>query len=170
MRTGNHKHSQCSPPSLCLWAGLLKKFLTDFNYTSWKGGAWPKEETITFSKWLISQMVLILVLDWKNPVHPRQGVQHKTKRTYLMKQFIYPAVWVQAGLSLTCRMVLKLCCRNRQTDSRHTEGDEGHDEDLGSWTKENRQQHSLPGRSENISMDQLPPKLLLGILLEAQET
>lgn len=46
-----------------------------------------------------------------------------------------------------------------------TEGDEGHDEDLGSLAEEHRKQHALPGRPEHIPVHLLPPRLLLGILL-----
>lgn len=38
-----------------------------------------------------------------------------------------------------------------------TECDEGHDEDLGALSKEHREQHSFPGRTEYIPMDLLPP-------------
>lgn len=55
-------------------------------------------------------------------------------------------------------------------EQKHTKGDKGHDEDLGSWSEEDRQQHSLSRWSENISMDQFPAKLLLGILLEEEGT
>lgn len=49
-----------------------------------------------------------------------------------------------------------------------TEGDEGHDEDLGALAQEHRQQHALPGGPEHITMHLLPPGLLLGILLGRQ--
>lgn len=65
---------------------------------------------------------------------------------------------------------IKHFCFHRPANERPTEGDEGHDEDLGPGAEEDRQQHSLFGRSENISMDQLPPKLLLSIFLEKGST
>lgn len=49
-----------------------------------------------------------------------------------------------------------------------TESDEGHYEDLGALSKEHRQQHAFPGGTENIPMHLLPPRLLLGILLERE--
>lgn len=51
-------------------------------------------------------------------------------------------------------------------EAKHTQGDKGHDEDLGSWSEENWQQHSLSRWSENVSVDQFPAKLLLSVLLE----
>lgn len=60
----------------------------------------------------------------------------------------------------------QLFCFQRPANERPTEGHEGHDEDLGPGAQEDWQQHSLFGCSENISMDQLPPKLFLGIFLE----
>lgn len=47
-----------------------------------------------------------------------------------------------------------------------TECDKCHDEDLRALSQEHRQQHALPGGSEDITMHLLPPRLFLCILLE----
>ena len=46
-----------------------------------------------------------------------------------------------------------------------TESDESHEEDLQAASQEHWEQHTLPGRTENISVDELPAELLLRILL-----
>ena len=50
-----------------------------------------------------------------------------------------------------------------------TERDEGHDEDLGALSKEDRQQHALPGGAEDVPVHLLPARLLLGVLLRGRE-
>ncbi len=58
-----------------------------------------------------------------------------------------------AGTAVKCQPVL-------------TEGDETHEEDLDPTAQEQREQHAFPRRTEHITMDQLPSKLLLGFLLQ----
>ena len=54
----NTKHSTerrrlyfCLCLSVCLSAKLFEKLWTDFDEISWRGGAWPKHESIRFSRW-----------------------------------------------------------------------------------------------------------------------
>lgn len=60
---------------------------------------------------------------------------------------------------------LDICQTVSSTEKLLTQCDKGHDEDLGALSKEHRQQHSLPGRTENIPMHLLPSGLFLCILL-----
>ena len=48
---------------------------------------------------------------------------------------------------------------------RHTKCDDGHEEHLQPIAEEDRKKHSLAGRTEDVTMDQLPTKLLLCVLL-----
>lgn len=66
-------------------------------------------------------------------------------------------------------MNAKLIRKEMQCKIALTEGDEGHDEDLGALSKEYRQQHAFPGRPENVTVHLLPPWLLLCILLRVKE-
>lgn len=53
--------------------------------------------------------------------------------------------------------------------SKLTESNKCHDEDLSARAQEHRQQHAFPGRPEDVSVNKLPAKFLLGILLEKME-
>ena len=48
---------------------------------------------------------------------------------------------------------------------RLTQSDERHEEHLGTRPKQNREQHSLTRGTEDVSVNELPAKLLLSLLL-----
>jgi len=49
----------------------------------------------------------------------------------------------------------------------HTERNHSHEEDLHATTKEQWQEHAITRRTEHVTVNQFPSKLLLGIFLQS---
>jgi len=92
------------------------------------------------------------------PLHRNRNRQtdRQTDRQTLLTAF--PSHLMQSVIHIIVSSVI-----NKQ----HTECNHGHKQDLNSTAKKQGQQHAVAWRTKHVAVDQLPTKLLLGILLES---